>query len=66
MAGSSGEALSLAGQHADRLDASFGLAADTLRIESLSLTQAGGTLTGNGRYDLRTGEVDGAPDGQRR
>jgi outer membrane protein assembly factor BamA len=52
-----GEALSLAGQHADRLDAGFSVAADALRVDSLSLAQAGGTLTGNGRYDLRTREV---------
>jgi outer membrane protein assembly factor BamA/autotransporter translocation and assembly factor TamB len=51
------EAPSFAGQSADRLDASFGLAGDTLRIDALSLTQDGGTLSGNGEYDLRTREV---------
>ena len=52
-----GEALSIAGQHADRLDGSFGLSAQVGRIEPLVLTQAAGRLTMNGRYDLRTGEV---------
>ncbi len=51
-----GEALSIAGQHADRLDASFGLNAQVARIEPLVLTQEGGRLTVNGRYELRSSE----------
>jgi len=52
-----GDALSIAGQRADRLDASFGLNAQVASIERLALTQSGGQLTMDGRYDLRTGAV---------
>ena len=52
-----GEALAIAGQRADRLDASFGVNAQAARVEPLVLTQAGGRLTVNGLYDLRTSAV---------
>jgi outer membrane protein assembly complex protein YaeT len=55
----SGESLSFAGQHADRLDASFGVAEQAVRVEPLVLTQPDGRLTVNGRYDLRTNAVTG-------
>jgi outer membrane protein assembly factor BamA/autotransporter translocation and assembly factor TamB len=52
-----GDALSFSGQSADRLETSFSLTPRTLRVQSLQLTQAGGTLTGNGDYDLRTNAI---------
>ena len=52
-----GDAMTIAGQSADRLEASFTLTPQTAKIQSLLLTQAGGTLTGNGDYDLRTGQL---------
>ena len=52
-----GERLSIAGQHADRLDASIGVTKQGVRVESLALTQGDGRLTGSGRYDLRTNEM---------
>ena len=52
-----GEALAIAGQHADRLDGSFGLDTQTAHLERLVLTQPGGRLTLNGRYDMHTGAI---------
>lgn len=53
----SGERLSIAGQHADRFDASIGVTKQAARVDSLVLTQGDGRLTGSGRYDLRTNEM---------
>jgi outer membrane protein assembly complex protein YaeT len=55
----SGESLSFAGQHADRLEAAFGLAQQAVRVEPLVLTQSDGRLTVTGHYDLRTSAVTG-------
>jgi outer membrane protein assembly factor BamA/autotransporter translocation and assembly factor TamB len=54
-----GEAIAIAGQHADHLDASFSLNAQTARIERIVLTQAGGRLTASGQYDVGTGAIMG-------
>ena len=60
-----GEALSIAGQHADRLDASFGLnAAGGARRTARADASRRTALTANGRYDLRTSEVTAPPGGQ--
>jgi outer membrane protein assembly factor BamA/autotransporter translocation and assembly factor TamB len=53
-----GERLSIAGQHAERLDASIAVTTHAAGVESLVLTQGDGRLTGSGRYDLRTNEMD--------
>lgn len=53
----SGERLSIAGQHAERFDASIGVTKQAARVESLMLTQGEGRLTGSGRYDPRTNEM---------
>jgi outer membrane protein assembly factor BamA/autotransporter translocation and assembly factor TamB len=52
-----GEALAIAGQHADRLDAVFDLGGQTARVERLVLTQPDGRLTASGQYDVRTGAI---------
>jgi outer membrane protein assembly factor BamA/autotransporter translocation and assembly factor TamB len=52
-----GEALAIAGQRADRLDASFDLHGGTVRVERLVLTQPAGRLTANGQYDTQTGAI---------
>ena len=58
-----GEALSLAGQNADRLEAVYGFAANILRIESLSLSQAG-DADRQRTYDARLAKSPRS-DGQR-
>ena len=54
-----GEALSLAGQHFNQLEAAFNVAGQTAHVDSLSLRQDEGSLTGRGSYDWRTREVTG-------
>ena len=55
----SGESLSFAGQHADRLDATLALEGEEIRVNPLVLTQADGRLTVDGRFNLRTSAVTG-------
>ncbi len=60
-----GEALSVAGQNADRLDASFGVAANIVRIESLSLTSGGWDADRQRTVRHGYGRSRRAPDSQR-
>ena len=53
-----GEALSLAGQRFNRLDAAFNVAGQTARVASLTLAQDAGSLTASGSYDWRTHAVN--------
>jgi outer membrane protein assembly complex protein YaeT len=50
----SAHSLTAAGQHADGVEAAFAIDASTLRLDSLSVTEDDGTVTGSGAYDFET------------
>jgi outer membrane protein assembly factor BamA/autotransporter translocation and assembly factor TamB len=53
----SGHSMTAAGQHADRLEATFAADARRLRLDSLSLKEGDAALTGSGDYDFETGAI---------
>lgn len=58
----SGRQLGFAGQRADRLEAIFHAAGQTVSVDRLELTQPDGRLGASGSYDARTRTLTGAVD----